>query len=82
MLTVVVVVLEACVAAVAWTGGHQGAPEVQEDFEEAEVETAVVASAVAGAWTGVDLADGAGVDLPWTTCVEGVGEWDRQGRWT
>lgn len=82
MVNVAVVVLEACVAAVAWTGVHQEAPGVLEDSVGAEVETAVADSVVAGAWTGVDLAEGAEVDLRWMTCVEGVEEWDHQGRWT
>lgn len=75
-------VLEACVVAVAWTGVHQEAPEVPEDSVGAEVETAVADSVGAGAWIEVDLAEGAEVDLRWMTCVEGVGEWDHQGRWT
>lgn len=63
MLNVAVEALEACVVAVAWTGVHQEALEVQEDSVGEEVETAVADSVAVGAWTGVDLAAGAEVDL-------------------
>lgn len=74
-----VAVLEACAAAVAWTEVHR---EVPEDSGGVEAETAAAVSVAAGAWTEVDSAGGAEVGLRWTTCVEGAGEWDHQGRWT